>query len=149
MATIRSRRCAWLLQASLWSAGGCGGEPPAPRFTEPRVLGGQSVDASVLNRGAEVYRVRCATCHGPEGAGDGPGARGMRNPPTDFRAGRFRLSAPDGGLPSDEVLDSVIREGRVEQGMPPWPGLLPEDRNAVVQFLKTFSDRWSAQEAES
>lgn len=143
------RRRAWfvpaLLSALPWAASGCG-EPPAPRFTEARLLGGQTVEADVLNRGAEVFRLRCATCHGHEGGGDGPGARGMRNPPTNFREGRFRLTAPAGGLPSDEALDSVIRNGRVDEGMPPWPGLLPEDRHALVQYLKTFSDRWRAPE---
>ena len=33
---------------------------------------------------AALYQVRCAACHGATGHGDGPAAKGLRPPPTDF-----------------------------------------------------------------
>lgn len=121
---------------------GCNERPPA--FTSAQTLGGRTIDAAVLNAGADVYRMRCVTCHGADGGGNGPGARGLRKAPTDFRTGQFPLAAPGGELPTDAALAAIVREGRVESGMPPWPGLRPEDRDAVVQYLKTFSERWRA-----
>ncbi len=40
-------------------------------------------DAAVLARGATVYRVNCAMCHGPQGQGDGEATkRGVPPPPS-------------------------------------------------------------------
>ncbi len=37
-----------------------------------------------LRAAGELYGARCATCHGAEGRGDGPAARGLDPAPTDF-----------------------------------------------------------------
>jgi high-affinity iron transporter len=37
-----------------------------------------------LARGRELYGERCASCHGPEGWGDGPAAPGLEPPPANF-----------------------------------------------------------------
>lgn len=41
---------------------------------------GPPVDAQLLAEGAEAWRVFCAVCHGPTGAGDGPVTR-LGHPP--------------------------------------------------------------------
>lgn len=140
-------RAAWCGVGLLGVVLGPACREPEPAFREAQVLGGKRVEAEVLNRGAEVYRLRCASCHGYAGAGDGPAARGLKHPPTNFSVGRFRHTATGDGLPTDEALGGVIRNGLVEHGMPPWPGLVSEDRDALVQYLKTFSARWKAPEA--
>ncbi|MCE1229750.1 MAG: c-type cytochrome [Firmicutes bacterium] len=38
----------------------------------------------LMARGKEVYARTCATCHGPEGRGDGPGGKGLNPVPRDF-----------------------------------------------------------------
>jgi high-affinity iron transporter len=43
------------------------------------------------DRGAELYRTECASCHGNLGAGDGPAAAGQDPPPADL-SDRVRLS---------------------------------------------------------
>ena len=117
-----------------------------PRFEAPMVLGGQEVSASVLNEGARVYDMRCASCHGPDGSGDGNAGRALKTRPRDFRTADFRYSsAGEGTLPTDADLESVIRNGRVEEGMPAWAALSPEDVHAVIQFIKTFSPRWRSE----
>jgi mono/diheme cytochrome c family protein len=121
---------------------GCG--ESKPQFTEPMKLGGVEVGADVLNRGAHVYAMRCASCHGNDGSGNGPSGRALREPPRDFREGDFKhKTTPEGALPTDEDLEGVITRGLVEQGMPAWPGMSAEDRHAVVQYIKTFSPRWT------
>src|SRR5262249_19394259 len=42
--------------------------------------------AASIAAGATLYARECATCHGPSGAGDGPGARTFSTPPPDLRA---------------------------------------------------------------
>jgi len=60
--------------------------------------------------GAMLYQRYCATCHGPDGAGDGPAAGALRDLPADLR----RLAARhDGRYPQRLVRRSL--DGR---GMP-------------------------------
>jgi mono/diheme cytochrome c family protein len=116
-----------------------------PRFEAPMVLGGHEVSASVLNEGARIYEMRCASCHGRDGSGDGNAGRALKTRPRDFRTADFRYaSAGEGTLPTDADLESVIVNGRIDEGMPAWAALSAEDVHAVIQFIKTFSPRWQA-----
>jgi mono/diheme cytochrome c family protein len=120
---------------------GCG--EPEPTFTAPMTLGGVEVGADVLNQGARIYAMRCASCHGNDGSGNGPSGRALAEPPRDFREGNFKhKSTPGDALPTDADIEQVVVKGRVENGMPAWPGLSAEDLHAVVQYIKTFSPRW-------
>lgn len=123
------------------SLAGCGEEPP--KFQGPMTLGGEQISAEILNRGHRTYVNFCASCHGADGSGRGPAAQGLRAAPRDFREGLFKI-ASGSARPSDEQLLRVVREGRPDAGMPPFPHLLPEDREAVVHYLKTFSPRWTS-----
>jgi mono/diheme cytochrome c family protein len=121
--------------------GACGESPP--QFDAPMTLGGEVVSAEVLNAGARVYALRCTTCHADDGSGQGPGATGLQVKPRDFREADFRhKSTPEGELPTDADLRGTIRNGRLDEGMPAFPGLTDADVEAVVQYLKTFSPRW-------
>jgi len=112
-------------------------------FDGPQRLGGEHVSAAELERGREVYRKLCRSCHGEQGGGDGPAASHLRVAPRDFRAAAFRYkSTPDDALPTHADLVAVIRDGRSDNGMPPWSGLPREDLDAVAHYIKTFSPRW-------
>jgi mono/diheme cytochrome c family protein len=115
----------------------------APRFAAPMVLGGVEVSAETLNQGARVYEMRCASCHGVDGSGNGSAGRALKEKPRDFRTADFRYKSTEAdALPTDADLLSVVENGRIEEGMPAWSTLTPEDRHAVVQYIKTFSPRW-------
>ena len=121
-----------------------------PRFEAPMVLGGHEVSASVLNQGARVYDMRCASCHGNDGSGNGNAGRALKSRPRDFRTADFRYASEgEGTLPTDADLESVIRNGRLEEGMPAWTALSAEDVHAVIQFIKTFSPKWQGREHDS
>jgi mono/diheme cytochrome c family protein len=118
----------------------------SPRFTEPMVLGGQTVPPEVLERGARAYTLFCVSCHGADGSGRGNASRSFETPPRDFREADFEyVSGPPGSLPSDADLEETIRRGRPGTGMPAWDGLSAEDLHAVIQYIKTFSPRWRAE----
>jgi putative copper export protein/mono/diheme cytochrome c family protein len=42
--------------------------------------------ASAIVQGAGLYQTHCTSCHGAEGAGDGPAAKGLPVPPADLTA---------------------------------------------------------------
>ncbi len=130
------------------SLGGACGEDP-PKFTANQTLGGQEVSADVLNAGHRTYEMRCAACHGSDGSGQGPASTGLAAAPRDFRQADFKYkSTPAGTLPSDEDMDIVLRNGKLDNGMPAFGGLTDADRHAVLQYIKTFSPRWSEEPAD-
>lgn len=137
-----------VLLTAVLLAGACGDDPP--KFTEAMVLGGEEVRAEVLNAGHRSYEMRCASCHGHDGSGQGPAATGLAATPRDFRAANFKYtSTPAGELPSDEDIDIIIRNGKPKNGMPSFSGLAEADRHAVIQYIKTLSPRWSEPKAEA
>jgi len=100
-----------------------------------------------LVRGAELYRVRCAACHGPSGRGDGAAARFMDPKPRDLVSGTYKLrSTATGELPTDSDLYRTVSRGIRGTGMPGWSGLQPEDRWQLVEFLKSLSPRFVNEE---
>ena len=119
---------------------------PAPKFATSMRLSGVEIPAEVLNDGERIYTMRCASCHGEDGSGKGAAAGALKVRPRDFRAAEFQYtSTPTGELPTEADLDLTIRMGRVDSGMPAWPGLSDADRHAVIQYIKTFSPRWQAE----
>lgn len=127
---------------------GCGDD--APKFSGPKVLGGKEVSAEVLNAGYRSYEMRCASCHGHDGSGQGPASTGLAATPRDFRQADFKYkSTGEGALPTDEDLDITLRNGKVKNGMPAFGGLSDADRHAIIQYLKTFSPRWTEAKPEA
>lgn len=101
-----------------------------------------------LRLGRSVYGRTCVVCHGPRGDGSGMMAHMFRFKPLDFRAGVFKFrSTPLGALPTDEDLERTIARGVRWTAMVGHTHLSPEERRAVVVYLKTFSPRFANEEA--
>ena len=114
-------------------------------FDGPRKLGGVWVSAETLNLGHDTYMNHCMQCHGVNGDGLGPAAQGMNPQPRNFKQGLIKFgSVTSGELPTDDDLKHTIRYGLKGTPMLPWD--ISDDRlNAVVQYIKTFSDVWEKQ----
>ncbi len=87
-------------------------------------------------RGHRVFLQRCATCHGPQGRGDGQNAYNLQPPPPDFQESLAKLSPAD--------RRTVVERGTAARGRsplcPPWGRTLgPDDVDAVVAWLDTAS----------
>jgi mono/diheme cytochrome c family protein len=123
----------------LLALGGC----RQPHFTQPLQLAeGKTVAPQVLEDGREAYLLYCYACHGEKGDGRGPAAPGMRPPPRDFTQGLFKFAGvPAGGLPHDDDLAALVKNGLDGTPMLPWD-VTERERQAIVQYLKTFSPRW-------
>lgn len=93
-----------------------------PRAPEP--TGDPTIRAATA-----LWRVSCASCHGVEGAGNGPAAPSAM---PDLRDPTWQRSR------TDEQISSVIRLGR-----PPMPAfgdtLAPEGITALVQHVRRMS----------
>jgi DMSO reductase family type II enzyme heme b subunit len=92
-----------------------------------------------LKRGSKVFFKECVWCHGPEGAGDGPGALRLWPRPRNFNAGTFKIrTTASGELPTDNDLFLTVTNGLPGSAMPAWDGILTEEeRKDVVAFVKT------------
>lgn len=93
--------------------------------------------------GKVVYEHRCVGCHGEKGDGWGPAATFLDVQPRNFQLGVFKFrSTPSGSLPTDGDLLRTLTNGIRGTAMPTWHELPFRERTAVIQFIKTFSDRW-------
>lgn len=84
-----------------------------------------------------AFATVCSTCHGPAGAGDGPGAAALNPKPANFGDAAFWASR------TDEQLVKAIRDGGTAVGksalMPAWGGLYNEAQaRALVEYIKTL-----------
>ena len=93
---------------------------------------GELVQASV-QRGAEVYRVFCVSCHGPSGAGDGPVAKRGFPPPTSMLTGKSLKMA-------DGQLFHILTYG--QGSMSPFAGQLSRDRRwDVINYVRDLQKK--------
>lgn len=124
----RDTRQLLILVATALSAAmlGCGGgeEPsagktPSPTTTTPATAAkpaqqaAAGADAEAVRAANQVFELRCVTCHGEQGAGDGPGSAGLTPKPRNFQDPAWQTSV------SDEHLSAIILMGGVAVGMSP------------------------------
>jgi cbb3-type cytochrome oxidase cytochrome c subunit/cytochrome c553 len=119
--------------------------------------------------GKAIYERHCIGCHGPRGDGRGVAAeyldgfipeklgdnaafraslgapkRDRQPAPRDLRTGRFKFrSTPDGSPPTDDDLLRTVGRGLRGTAMPGFHELPDRDRRLVVDYIKSFSDRFS------
>jgi cytochrome c oxidase cbb3-type subunit 3 len=76
--------------------------------------------------GREAYLERCVSCHGPNGRGDGPIAKGLSGPPPRDFSGAWRH-----GERPEEVL-RVVAKGVEGTAMPGWAGTFTDRQVRAV-----------------
>ncbi len=103
------------------------------------------VTPELVARGKQIYLQNCASCHGEKGDAKGLCSSFLLPRPRNFTTAHFRLrSTPSGSLPTDADLFRVVSLGVNGTPMPPWKWMLDEkDRWAVIEFVKTFSPRFT------
>jgi mono/diheme cytochrome c family protein len=104
-----------------------------------------SVSEGLLARGKTVYQQNCQACHGANGDGKGDAAAFLLPKPRNFVQANYRLrSTAPSHLPTDADLFRSISLGMPGTPMPPWRiNLSDEDRWAVVEYVKSFSKRFT------
>ncbi len=111
---------------------------------DPMTLTTAPVSQQTLERGKEMFNVSCVPCHGADGTGNGPIAANLRMKPRDFTRGIYlNRSTASGELPTDYDMYHTITTGLHDTPMPSFRQMRPEDRWAIVQYIKTFSPRFT------
>src|SRR5690348_9989835 len=117
-------------------------------FSDLAVSPKPEVTPQLIEHGKAVYAQNCAACHGIKGDGNGDAAAFLAPKPRNFVEAKYRLrSTPTGQLPTDVDLFRSVSMGMGGTPMPAWKHILNDDeRWAVVEYIKTFSPRFTANE---
>jgi mono/diheme cytochrome c family protein len=110
-----------MLAASLALAAACEGReapsaPPAAAPASPPAAPAPSAappGAAAEAEAKQIFETRCVTCHGPEGAGNGPASAGLTPPPRNFQDPGWQTSV------TDAHLERIIQYGGAAVGKSP------------------------------
>ncbi len=95
-------------------------------------------DASAAAAGAETYSTYCASCHGPEGKGDGPAAAALDPAPPDFSDAQVMSTMDDA-----YIFWRISEGGAMEpfnSSMPAWGDSLSDEQIwQLVSYLRELS----------
>lgn len=107
-----------------------------PRFVPDAYATFETADADPV-LGAEVYAEHCASCHGAEGSGDGPGGAGMSPRPSDL------TNPPPGARAAGYIAFRTARGGAMfpyASAMPAYEDVLDEaELSSVVAYVRELS----------
>ncbi|MFQ5931479.1 MAG: c-type cytochrome [Nitrospiraceae bacterium] len=83
-------------------------------------------------RGKVIFEKRCASCHGPQGRGDGPEAPFLSPRPSSL------ISAAT-SVKTDEELSTTIENGKPRTAMRAWKDELTEEqRRDVLAYIRSL-----------
>lgn len=97
------------------------------------------ITPALLDSGKRVYEKQCAVCHGLGGAGNGAAAYLLYPKPRDFTQNEFRLVSTSSMQATDEDLFLTITRGMPGSSMPSWEILSPEQRWALVYYVRDLT----------
>jgi len=110
--------------------------------SDPKMMTGIYGDQKRLQLGFNVYRKRCAQCHGDSGDGAGPQANHLYPRPRDYRKGVFKFtSTPYGMKPVRLDLAETIRRGVSGTSMPSFHLLSEAEVQGVVEYVLALTHR--------
>ncbi|GLH65705.1 c-type cytochrome [Geothrix edaphica] len=88
---------------------------------------------ALMARGKAIYAQTCATCHGPDGKGDGPGGTGLTPKPRNFA-----LNAGWKNGTRVEDIYKTLNEGIKGSSMVSYNDLSKKDRMALVHVVQSL-----------
>lgn len=95
-----------------------------------------------LEESAELYRVRCLTCHGPMGGGNGPTGRWLDPEPRDLRDGIFKWTSVQANYrPRRGDLIEVLERGVRGTAMPSFRRYSRGELEGLVDWIRYLAIR--------
>ena len=101
------------------------------------VVVGRAANADVA-RGKALFVERCATCHGSEGAGDGPVAASLPPELKPRNLKEFKVKYATDDVKFKELLMKGGAAVGLNAMMPPQTGLGDADLDSIVQYVHTL-----------
>lgn len=89
----------------------------------------------VIDKGANLYKTNCVSCHGEQGLGDGPAGQVMNPKPRNFHQANGWVNGRN-----YSAMFTTVTEGIANTGMPPFSHLPAGDRTAIVHYIRTFAN---------
>lgn len=88
--------------------------------------------------GKALYDARCVTCHGAQGAGDGPISAGLppEMKPRNLQEGKFKFAVDEAKF--NELLAKGGSSVGLNPLMPPQPDLQPAQMKDLYEFIKSL-----------
>lgn len=86
----------------------------------------------MINKGKTLYATNCVSCHGEEGKGNGTAAAGLNPLPRNF-------TVKDGWKNGSKIsqIYQTLQEGIAGSGMAAYDFILPEDRLAIIHYIRS------------
>ena len=133
---IRSLAC-FLVLAGVWS--GCSKSEPAPPPPAPTTSTPQPQAAATPMTAEEIFKTRCATCHGEGGHGDGPAAAALNPKPRNYTDPEWQKTVTD-----DQLKKTIVGGGAAVGKSPlmvPNPDLAGNEEvlNGLVKIIRGFA----------
>jgi len=106
---------------------------PADAKNVKNPLADKKADKGALAEGKKLAETNCASCHGPEGKGNGPAAAALPPPkPADWTSSKVASE-------SDGEIFWKISNGR--GAMPPWKHLPDNQRWQLVNYIRSLQKK--------
>jgi mono/diheme cytochrome c family protein len=86
---------------------------PPPASAPAAGAAGTSGAGAAAQEARQIFETRCATCHGPNGEGNGPASAGLVPPPRNLRDPAWQQAV------SDAHIESIIQYGGAAVGKSP------------------------------
>ena len=88
--------------------------------------------SELIEKGQVLFKSTCATCHGEDGRGTGPGSIGLNPAPRNF-------TKNEGWINGETVsgMYTTLQEGIPNSGMIAYDFLLPEEKFALIHYIRS------------
>lgn len=117
--------------AAVWAQSDWKAPADAKNVKNPQAA--KKSDPKELAEGKKLAETNCASCHGPEGKGNGPAAAALPPPkPADWTSAKVAAE-------SDGEIFWKISNGR--GAMPPWKHLPEKDRWELVNYIRSLQKK--------